>query len=337
MAQYILNMGGNTSNSSYTNAVDVFKVTENGVTKMSNHGLTLSVARDYLSSASVGNYILAMGGHDNRTFYNTVDVFKVTTNGVEAVQNHGLSLSAARFQMAAASCGNYILAMGGHNGNSGTYYNTVDVFKVTDNGVEAVQNHGLSLSVARAQFAAASCGNYILAMGGATGSSIRTNAVDVFQVTTNGVTKIQNHGLTLSVVRNHIAAASCGNYVLAMGGYNGSRLNTVDVFEVTDNGVTKVQNHGLSLSVGRADLSSASVGNYVLAMGGFIGDTSQTNAVDVFKVTDNGVEAVPNHGLALSAARGHLAGASCGDYVLAMGGLTGNTASNAVDVFEYFE
>ena len=120
-----------------------------------------------------------MGGHDGSN-KNTVDVFKVTENGVEAVPDHGLSLSDARYGLAASACGNYILAMGGTG--DGGYSNTVDVFKVTENGVEAVKDHGLSLSAACYGFAAASCGNYILAMGGAAAGGGPTNTVDVFQI-----------------------------------------------------------------------------------------------------------------------------------------------------------
>ena len=343
MAQYILNMGGY-NNGTRFNTVDVFKVTANGVTKISNHGLTLSVARSNFAAASCGEYILAMGGEDNNGLSRTVDVFKVTDNGVEAVQNHGLSLSVVRSSLAAASCGNYILAMGGKNGApSYSYLNTVDVFKVTDNGVEAVPNHGLTLSVGGSELAAASCGEYILAMGGWNGNDA-LNTVDVFQVTANGVTKISNHGLTLSVARNALAAASAGNYILAMGGSyrntssSTSFTNTVDVFKVTDNGVTKVPNHGLSLSIARRDLAAASCGEYILAMGGRT-SSSVLNTVDVFKVTDNGAEAVPNHGLSLSVGRTWLAAASAGSYILAMGGDDGSTSaySNTVDVFQCFE
>ena len=332
MAQYILNMGGNSHY--HVSTVDVFQVTDNGVTKIQNHGLTLSVARNGLTAASVGNYILAMGGYDGSTYSNVVDVFKVTTNGVEAVQNHGLILSVGRDELAAASAGSYILAMGGYNGS--TRSSAVDVFKVTDNGVEAVPNHGLSLSAGRRTLTAASAGNYILAMGGA-GNNGRLNTVDIFKVTDNGVEAVQNPGLSLSVARNDLTAASCGNYILAMGGYDGiTYSNVVNVFKVTTSGVEAVQNHGLSLSVGRDELAAASCGSYILAMGGYASN-GLSNTVDVFKVTDNGVEAVQNHGLSLSVARNWLTAASAGNYVLAMGGVLDNGISNAVDVFQCFE
>lgn len=106
----------------------------------------------------------------------------------------------------------------------------VNVFKVTENGVEAVPDHGLSLSEPRQYLAAASCGDYIFALGGISGGSIAS--VDMFHVTENGVEAVPDHGLSLSQARFSLKAVNAGNYILAMGGYNNSYLSTVDVFQV---------------------------------------------------------------------------------------------------------
>ena len=120
----------------------------------------------------------------------------------------------------------YILNMGGQGG-----LNVVDVFEATENGVEAVPDHGLTLSVGRGNLAAAACGNYILAMGGAD-SSGRSNTVDVFKATENGVEAVPDHGLSLSVGRSHLTAAAAGNYILAMGGVGSSgRVSSIDIFQ----------------------------------------------------------------------------------------------------------
>ena len=331
MADYVLNMGGNSGASE--NTVDIFKVTANGVEAITDHGLTLSTARYELAAAAAGNYVLAMGGYASSGRVNTVDVFKVTENGVEAVTDHGLTLSVARNFLAAAAAGNYVLAMGGY-ASSGRV-NTVDVFKVTENGVEAVTDHGLTLSVARNDLAAAASGEYILAMGGRDGSG-RSNAVDVFHVTANGVEAVTGHGLTLSTARFGLSAAACGNYILAMGGRDGpSTVNTVDVFKVTESGVEAVPDHGLTLSVARETLAAAASGEYILAMGGSA-SSGRSNAVDVFKVTENGVEAVPDHGLTLSVVRSSLSAAAAGNCVLAMGGYASSGRVHTIDVFQIF-
>ena len=230
---YILAMGGYNilnDNPNYLDTVDVFHVTGNGVETVTGHGLTLSEARAGAATASCGNYILAMGGYNDSGYTNTVDVFRVTENGVEVVTDHNLTLSVARQNLAAAACGEYILAMGG-GANALSFNDTIDVFKVTANGVEHITDHGLSLSVARYNLAAAACGNYILAMGGS-GSSGNSNTVDVFHVTENGIEAVTGHGLTLSEGRYQLAAASCGNYILAMGG---RVSNIVDVFQIIFN------------------------------------------------------------------------------------------------------
>ena len=331
MSSYILNMGG-TAGSTAKNTVDVFKVTGSSVKVVTGHSLTLSQGRRNLASAVCGEYILAMGGYDGLHYYNNVDVFKATENGVEAVPDHGLSLSQARYSLAAAACGQYILAMGGYTADS---VNTIDLFKVTENGVEHILDHGLTLSVKRSSAVAAASGEYILAMGGM--GANYSNVVDLFRVTENGVEHITDHSLSLSVGRRYLAAAAAGNYILAMGGYNGTdHLNTVDVFKVTENGVEKVTDHGLVLSVGRDYLAAASCGNYILALGGRIGTTTFSDAVDVFKVTENGVEKVTDHGLALSVGRGQLTAAAAGNFILGMGGWNGTYSYRTIDVFQVF-
>ena len=280
----------------------------------------------------MADYILAMGGSVSGGVTNTVDVFQVTANGVEQITDHGLSLSVGRKHIAAASCGNYIFAMGGEV--SPDTLNTVDVFKVTENGVEAVPDHGLSLSIARRTTAAAA-GNYVLAMGGYDGSQF-CDTVDVFKVTENGVEAVPDHGLTLSVGRVAYGAG-CGDYILALGGNPGapeSYSNSVDVFKVTSSGIEHITDHGLSLSAARRQLATATCGNYILAMGGNEPGLVRSNAVDVFHVTQNGVEAVTGHSLSLSEGRYNLAAASCGNYILAIGGAISNGYSNAVDVFK---
>ena len=185
--------------------------------------------------------------------------------------------------------------MGGYTvvgGGYGSVLDTVDVFHVTSSGVEKITDHGLSLSTPCYGLAAASAGDYILAMGGYAGSYVYPEAVNVFHVTSSGVEKITNHGLTLSTPCNQLAAASAGDYILAMGGTTGPDSpgqvhNTVDVFHVTASGIEKITDHGLTLSTARYSLSAASAGGYILAMGGWTSTTSSTditNTVDVFQI-----------------------------------------------------
>ncbi len=180
--------------------------------------LELRVPRAGLAVASCGNYILAMGGYAKDSYSDEVDIFKVTDNDIEYIRDHGLKLSKPRGGLVVASCGNYILAMGGYD--CGTPFNTVDVFKVTGSGVEKVEDHGLKLSEARSNLAATSCGDYILVMGGCGKGQSSSSTIDIFKVTDNGIEKIIARELKLSTARYNLSAASCGDYILALGGEN---------------------------------------------------------------------------------------------------------------------
>ena len=282
----------------------------------------------------MAKYILNMGGFDNSEYRTTVDVFNVTKNRIEMVTGHELALRIGRDEVAAASCGNYILAMGGGVGWAGGYTSAVDIFKATDNGIEQITDHGLSLSRARCT-AAAAAGNYVLAMGGYDGIEF-FDTVDVFKVTEDGVEHILDHGLSLSTARYNLAAASCGNYILAMGGRGiGDSQIIVDVFKVTEDGVEHILDHGLALSLDRFGLAAASCGDYILAVGGKNG-VGAVNTIDVFKVTENGVEQITDHELTLSVPRYDLAAVAIKDYIFVMGGL-GSSLSDAVDIFKVTE
>ena len=226
-------MGGY-DGTNYLNAIDVFHVTENGVEADTDHGLNLSVARSDLVAVSIGDYILAMGGKDDANSYNTIDMFHVTADGVEAVPDHGLKLSTARYNLAAAACSNYLLAMGGRD-SSGK--NTIDIFKLTDTGLEVVTDYSLTLSEARSSLGAAASGEYILALGGV-GYSNFSNVVDMFHVTADGVEAVTDHDLSLTIGRSELTVVSMDKYILAMGGYDGSNTfgssNVVDVFQVVE-------------------------------------------------------------------------------------------------------
>lgn len=340
---YIINFGGYdaTKTEQSFDTVDIFKVTENDVEKV-NLNLTLDPARHDTVSATAGAYTLVMGGihHAAENISNAIDIFKTTSNGVEKFK-HNLTLSVARTDLAAASAGNFILAMGG-SGTSG-FSDTVDIFEVTSDDVKNVTKYSLTLSEARGVFTAASAGNFILAMGGMKQGGY-SDAVDVFKVTSDDVKKVTNYSLTLSEPRAFLSSAAIGNYILAIGGSAGSSLHykSVDVFEVKNDEVIKLNNHGLKLSVARNVLATAVVGDYVLSMGGFDG-TNALDTIDVFKLEKGGFVTVENHGLALKQARAYLSAASAGNCVLAMGGIVArdenkkSIPTNAIDVFYNYD
>lgn len=237
---YVFAMGGCIEESgqvrSVFDTVDVFKVTSSNVEKVKDHGLTLVTDRGRLAAATAGNRVIAVGGiiAENKASA-TLDSFKLKDDGGFERLSIKDILSVPRYDLAAASVGDYVLAIGGNTGSNAS--NAVDVFRVDENGVTDVENHGLALSVPRYGLAAVSVGNYILAMGGYTDDNVASDVVDVFEISNGNYKVVTNHGLSLKQARAYLSAATAGNYILAMGGIyaNDSEgrsipTNAVDVF-----------------------------------------------------------------------------------------------------------
>lgn len=105
--------------------VDVFNT---NVTKLDS--LNLSVAKDNLTAATLGNYALFVGGGGlNGVVYDNVDIFDENLTKIDL----GLSLSEARENLGSGTIGNYALFAGGHSGSSSSTwenYKVVDVFEL---------------------------------------------------------------------------------------------------------------------------------------------------------------------------------------------------------------
>ena len=341
MANFVVNMGGRATGL-FNEYVKSFYSTETSV--LDGPVASIGQGRDGLAAAACGNYFLAMGGKtENSTPVSAINVYEFNRRddgsyGIREIQDPDLALSEPRYNLAAGTLGNYILALGGMESH-GLPLATVDIFQVTADGVEPAPLES-SLSIGRSSLAAASSGDYLLAMGGLEQvSSVPqvngpSDAIDVFRLTGSEIQRVETHSLRLSEARYNLAATTCGEYIFAMGGYNspGIYSDAVDVFRVTSNGVVGIQTD-LRLSVPRDGLAAAACGDYVFAMGGYAGGM-YSNVVDVFKVTANGMEKV-NIPLVLKEPRDSLTAGSCGNFVLAMGGRgREDRISSAIDVFE---
>ena len=113
----------------------------------------LSVARERLAGASVGDYALFAGGY-NGSYMDAVDAYDVSL-----VRSTPTALSVMRSNLAGASVGNYALFAGGY-GSSPTYKDTVDAYDAS-----LVRSTPTVLSVARRYLAGASVGDYALFAG----------------------------------------------------------------------------------------------------------------------------------------------------------------------------
>lgn len=145
------------------------------------------------------------------------------------------------------------------------------------------RQNATTLSEARRNLAATTVGNYALFGGGYAGSS----ATDVVDAYGNSLTR--TIPTALSVAREVLASTKIGNYALFGGGYVSSTYrDTVDAYDTSLTRTTPTE-----LSVGRRNLSATSVGNYALFGGGQSGNTSYSDVVDAYSVSNNKIKIYP--------------------------------------------
>lgn len=117
--------------SGYSHEIDIFAVEDGQLVEIKDHGLSLSIARGYLSSATVGNLVIFAGGQGVGNYYNKVDIFAYE-NGRLVEKQLGLELSQARCGLAAAVVGNLAIFAGGRISDNQTFTNRIDVLPVYD-------------------------------------------------------------------------------------------------------------------------------------------------------------------------------------------------------------
>jgi hypothetical protein len=187
----------------------------------------LSVARENLKAATLGDGSVLFGGgaNDSGSVYDTVD--KYDTNGVRTTLT---PLSVGRSQLSAASLGDgSVLFGGGEESSTFTYPPSSVVDKYDTNGVRTTLEN---LSVARSDLAAATFledGSVLFGGGTRTTYGNTTDAVDKYDM--NGVRITL---MPLSTARSQLSAATLGNgYVLFGGGNDSSqkkRYGSVDMY-----------------------------------------------------------------------------------------------------------
>jgi hypothetical protein len=166
----------------------------------------LSLARTFMSVATIGNKIFFAGGYissDDAT--SRVDIYDATSNSWSTAE-----LSQARTGVAAASAGNKVFFAGGCSLDGGlcqTPSALVDVYDASTNIWSTT-----SLSEARIGLAAASVGDKGLFSGGYTFSGF-TSTVNIYNSTSNSWTIS-----SLSEAREGIAATTLGTKTFFGGG-----------------------------------------------------------------------------------------------------------------------
>lgn len=319
----------------------------------------LSEAKTNLAGGTIGDYALFAGGTTGTSGRrsSTVEVYSDTL-----VKSSAADLSAARYNLASANAGDYLLFAGG-SGNRGT--NTVDyytssltkgtaaplpatitkgvgtklgeyAFILGSRDVVCVYNSGLTMtelpgmSIPRVSDGTASVGDYVLIVGGSSGTR-RLNTVEVYS---NNLTKLNNLTIPIATTSLTGCGAATGNYALFAGGDDGTAVAighmtaTVNCFNASLTLLTSP-----SLSVAKALLGATSIEDTIIFAGGWDQTAyAPVNTVDVYTDSLTRQSPPPNN---LSIARLYMGCATVGQYgIFASGGQTGLNALTAnVDVY----
>jgi len=188
---------------------------------------SLSIPRDGVAAAAIGNKVVFAGGlgHSSQTggfFSSRVDIYDITKGTWSTAE-----LSQARTELYAAAAGNKILFAGGRYANLGnTQSKVVDIYDVSTGKWSVAE-----LSADRQGASIAAIGNKIVIAGGyskVTGSYL--SSVDVYDTSTDKWDKLE-----LSEARMEGAAAGINNILLIGGGFTefGGFSKAVDIFTLS--------------------------------------------------------------------------------------------------------
>lgn len=166
---------------------------------------------------------------------------------------------------------------------------------------------------------------YALFAGGYNPSTAITYSYEAVDAYDNALTRTSPKGLSAARGEN-MAAAKVGSYALFAGGKVGStHYSGVDAY----NG-SLTRSAASPLVSARAEFAAAAVGDYALFGGGYTSENSfQVPTMNAYD--KNLTRSTP---AALSTARGDLAAATVGDYALFGGGLTVDGSSAVVDIYD---
>jgi len=189
---------------------------------------SLSIGRNWISSATAGNKLLFAGGNSESglsfTYSSRVDIYdleKKTWSTAELTVPE-------RQGMAVATVGNKILFAGGGDNDGNVRTSRVDIYDASHNTWTTAE-----LSQPRIYLAAATLGDKVYFAGGANTSV--SSVVDIFDNATNTWSTA-----SLSQARVGLSATTAGNKIYFAGGaaeINGYQVvvPTIDVFDGTTN------------------------------------------------------------------------------------------------------
>jgi hypothetical protein len=227
----------------------------------------LSIPRGAAAGVGYGDSLYFAGGVGSKS-YKRIDVYN-TLNGSWSK----LSLSLARFNLAAAATNNKILFAGGETEPS-EVTDRVDIYDV-HTGTWSVG----ALSKARTELVGAALGNLIIFGGGfdLNGKVHLSDVIDIYNTST-GHWSVSH----ISSATGWSQSAVQGTKMFFGGAGNSSGPSVVDVYDICSNTWSK-----LFLTDGRGDFGVGAAGGKVLFGGGDFGDCSTcavVKTVDIFNL-----------------------------------------------------
>jgi hypothetical protein len=213
--------------------------------------------------------------------------FAISDSTLTITQKPSLSLSVARINFATVSAGGSVFFAGGCTVVPTCPLNVTNLVEIYNTNTNQWSN--ATLSVARANLAAATAGDFVLFAGGEyryfdslTNAYVHvaSDAVDIYQISTNTWSVS-----TLSQARTGIGATSANGLIFFAGGKAnpGSPLgfsNVVDVFNTSSQTWSTI-----TLSIARSNIAAAASGNIVLFAGGFITYYSGTRKFETYSIS----------------------------------------------------
>lgn len=264
----------------------------------------LSLARNYLAAASVGNYVLFAGGEQSGSPSNVANVDSYNTSLTRSTPT---ALAVTRSFLAGASVGNYALFAGGNYGGG---QNAVDAYNTS-----LVRSTPTALYEARYNLCGGSVGDYAAFAGGQTDHN--GSVVSIIDFYNSSLVRTIYSGLAAL----QIACASVGDYIVFTGGYKDLSLETINKTSRAVNSSLVASTPADSFGGGLKGASAGNKNYAVFAAGGLQGVCAYNSSLVKSILTD------------LTENKGQHAGVSLNDFAVFAGGYT-TTWTNTVDAYD---
>ena len=224
----------------------------------------MPTARGYLSAVEYEGKIYVMGGYDNNTQLDLVEVYDPKTNKWSTAS----PMLTPRDEFAAVKCNGMIYAIGGWNGSR---LNSVEVYDPQMDTWSAIN----SMPTARNRLAAVEYNGKIYAIGGYADDE-ELGTVELYDPEKG----VWNEVSPMPTPRDGFAAVRLGEKIYTIGGANENdeALNTVEIYDPEMDTWTE----GTPMPTARLGLTAVEYAGKIYAIGGEDTDGESLNIVEIY-------------------------------------------------------